>query len=66
MKMGCPKGGVVLDVFLGSGTTALVAEELGRKWIGIEMKPEYAKLVEQRLKVCAKKAFSKPLPTPFS
>src|SRR5438105_3499706 len=36
IKAGCPKGGIVLDPFIGSGTTALVAKQLGRKFIGIE------------------------------
>jgi site-specific DNA-methyltransferase (adenine-specific) len=47
---GCPKGGVVLDPFLGSGTTALVAERLGRQWIGIELNPEYVRIAEGRLR----------------
>ncbi len=41
--------GVVLDPFLGSGTTALAAEKHGRRWIGIELNPEYAELAEARL-----------------
>jgi site-specific DNA-methyltransferase (adenine-specific) len=45
---GCPAGGTVIDPFFGSGTTGQVAEQLGRKWIGIELNPEYAKLIEKR------------------
>lgn len=41
--------GMVLDPFLGSGTVAVVAEELGRDWLGIELSPAYAALAEQRL-----------------
>ena len=36
------KGGLVLDPFAGSNTTGLAAEQLGRKWIGIEANPDYA------------------------
>ncbi|MEU5428232.1 site-specific DNA-methyltransferase [Streptomyces olivoreticuli] len=43
--------GVVLDPFMGSGTTALVAEQHGRHWIGIELNPAYAHLAEERLRV---------------
>ncbi len=50
IKAGCPKGGIVLDPFIGSGTTAVVAKELGRQFIGIELKAEYAKLARNRLK----------------
>lgn len=46
---GCPIGGVVLDPFVGSGTTALVARRLGRKSVGIEINPGYAKLAAKRL-----------------
>lgn len=46
---GCPVGGVVLDPFLGSGTTAAVAIELGRKWLGIELNPQYAELARKRI-----------------
>jgi DNA modification methylase len=41
--------GVVLDPFFGAGTTGLVAEELERDWIGIELSDEYASLAEARL-----------------
>lgn len=41
-------GGVVLDPFLGSGTTGRVAERLGRKWIGIELNEEYIEIAKKR------------------
>ena len=41
--------GVVLDPFMGTGTTAIVAERLGRDWLGIELNPEYVKLAKQRI-----------------
>lgn len=44
------KGDVVLDPFLGSGTTAFVAKKLGRKWIGIETDDKYIKIAEKRIK----------------
>ena len=43
------KNDVILDPFLGSGTTAYVAEKLDRKWIGIEKEIEYVKLSKKRL-----------------
>lgn len=42
-------GEVVLDPYAGSGTTLLAAQELGRKWVGIELKREYANLIEGRV-----------------
>lgn len=48
IKAGSPPGGVVLDPFFGSGTTGLVAEKLGRRWIGIELNDEYAKIARKR------------------
>ena len=41
--------GVVLDPFLGTGTTALAAEKYGRDWVGIELNADYVTLAEQRL-----------------
>ncbi len=43
------KGGLVLDPFLGSGTTAVVAKQLGRNWIGIEVNDKYVKMSERRI-----------------
>jgi len=47
---GCPAGGTVLDPFLGSGTTALVADRLQRNAIGIELNPAYADMAEKRIR----------------
>jgi len=41
--------GVVLDPFIGSGTTAIAAERHGRSWLGIEINPTFARLAEQRI-----------------
>ncbi len=49
LRAACPEGGVCLDPFMGSGTTALVARRLGRKSIGIELNPAYAELAARRL-----------------
>jgi DNA modification methylase len=49
IKAGCPEGGTVLDPFGGGGTTALVADRLGRNAILIELNPEYAAMAERRI-----------------
>jgi site-specific DNA-methyltransferase (adenine-specific) len=41
--------GLVLDPFMGAGTVALVAEQLGRRWLGIELNPAFAQLTVERL-----------------
>lgn len=46
----CPEGGVVLDPFMGAGTTAVVARRLGRKYVGIELNPSYVRLANERVK----------------
>ena len=43
------KGDIVFDPFMGSGTTAIVAEALGRKWFGIERDEKYVALAEKRI-----------------
>ena len=44
----CPPSGVVLDPFVGTGTTCKVASEMGRKSIGIDISDEYLKLAKER------------------
>lgn len=46
---GCPKDGIVLDPFVGSGTTAIVAKRLGRRFIGVELNSAYAKMAKRRM-----------------
>lgn len=46
---GCPVGGTVLDPFFGAGTTGLVAERNGRRWIGCELNPDYAEIALRRI-----------------
>lgn len=50
IKAGCPEGGIVLDPFFGAGTTGLVALKQNKKFIGIELNPEYIKIAEERIK----------------
>ncbi|MDR0866056.1 MAG: site-specific DNA-methyltransferase [Candidatus Symbiothrix sp.] len=45
----CPEGGMVFDPFVGSGTTSVVAQKLGRSYCGIEINPDYACWAEKRL-----------------
>jgi site-specific DNA-methyltransferase (adenine-specific) len=44
-------GDLVFDPFLGSGTTAVVAEKLGRRWVGVEIDPLYCCLAQKRLMI---------------
>lgn len=48
---GCPKGGVVLDPFMGSGTTARAARRWGRHYVGFELNPDYVKIIERKVQV---------------
>lgn len=44
---------LVLDPFMGSGTTAVACERLGRRWVGIEVNEEYCEIAKQRIKKIA-------------
>lgn len=47
---GCPAGGIVLDPFMGSGTTAVAARKLNRNYIGFELSAEYCKIAQRKLR----------------
>lgn len=49
IKAGCPEGGIILDPFMGAGTTALVARKLNRNYIGFEINEAYIRIAEKRL-----------------
>lgn len=49
IKIGSQEGGVVLDPFMGSGTTGVVANRLGRNFIGFETNPEYFEIASHRI-----------------
>lgn len=46
---GTPPSGIILDPFMGAGTTAVVAKKMGCQYIGIELNPEYIKIAEERI-----------------
>ena len=46
---GCPEGGIVCDMFFGSGTVGVVAKKLNRHYVGIELNLDYVKLAENRI-----------------
>ena len=46
---GCPRGGIILDPFFGSGTTGLAAVKNDRRYIGIELNAEYCELAKERI-----------------
>lgn len=46
---GSQEGGIVLDPFFGSGTTSAVAKRLGRRFIGIDLNPDYCRMAQQRI-----------------
>ena len=55
MIAGCPKGGIILDPFIGSGTVGLIALLHNRKYIGIELNEEYVNLTKKRIETEVKK-----------
>jgi len=48
IKAGCPKHGIVLDPFIGSGTTGLVSLRLSRNFIGFDINPEYCEKIASK------------------
>jgi hypothetical protein len=53
IKMVTPEGGIVLDPFMGSGTTGVASKNLNRNFIGIELNQEYFEIAEKRINVKA-------------
>jgi DNA modification methylase len=49
IKAGCPEGGVVLDIFMGAGTTALVAKKLNRRYLGCDLNADYVRMAIDRV-----------------
>jgi DNA modification methylase len=49
IKMVTPKGGTVLDPFMGSGSTGIACKKLGREFIGIELEPDYVEIAKARI-----------------
>jgi DNA modification methylase len=56
---GCPEGGLVYDPFMGAGTTALVAKDLNRTYVGSELNPKYIDIANKRLSSIEFSLFSK-------
>ena len=50
LKITSRPGDVVLDPYAGSGTSLVAARDLNRKWVGIELSPEFANMIERRLR----------------
>jgi len=50
IKAGCPENGIVLDPFMGSGTTAIVARKLNRNYVGFELNPKYMQIAKTKMK----------------
>lgn len=48
---GCPADGIVLDPFMGSGTTAYVALKNGRNFVGVELNPDYIEMAKKRIEL---------------
>jgi len=51
IKAGSERGDTILDPFMGSGTTGMVAKKLGRYYIGCELHEDYGKLMQERIKL---------------
>jgi site-specific DNA-methyltransferase (adenine-specific) len=49
IKASCPPNGIVLDPFMGTGTTAVAAQRCGRQFVGFELNPDYCEIIARRL-----------------
>lgn len=49
VKAGCPVDGVILDPFMGAGTTGYVAKSIKRNFVGFELNPEYVNIANERI-----------------
>jgi len=49
LKNSSKENDIILDPFLGSGTTAIACEKMSRKWIGIELSEEYCEIAKNRI-----------------
>jgi len=49
IRLICPPRGIVLDPFLGSGTTGVAAEKCKRRWVGIELDGRYVEMAKERV-----------------
>ncbi len=54
------EGDLVLDPFVGSGTTAVAAKQLGRSYLGIDINPTFCKIAEERLHISQPRLLEKP------
>ena len=49
------EGDLIADFFMGSGTTAVVADRLGRRWFGCDINPAYVEMALKRIEIDCKK-----------
>ena len=61
VKASCPPDGVVLDLFMGSGTTAIAARRCGRNFVGFELNPAYCEVIRGRLEAPGFEPVKKPV-----
>jgi site-specific DNA-methyltransferase (adenine-specific) len=60
VEYSCPEGGTVLDPFMGSGTTGIAALQMGRKFMGIEIRQKYFEIAWRRIRCKQKFGFDDP------
>ena len=49
MKHGCPEGGILLDPFMGSGTSGVACVQTGRRFVGVEIDESYFRIAQKRI-----------------